>query len=452
MSAPITDPTLYSQDGARAPAEPTAVTTGVSRFAATSRALRGAGSLALLAALSTFLVQHWQQGSDLWRAATLLAHTVALAGAGLFCGLGARDGKAARTFLGLAGASLPIVSCVGGALLYSQLAWDAGPVDVAGYATWVAPSPLAALGAAAVALACSVPVAVLALGSFARRQMGLLAAAFVAANALLFVPTRDPDAIAVLAGLALAAAAALELRVLRRDPAMATFEGGLARTLVLAPVALLVARSALHYALSPLFHAVLWHGVAAALFAGSLARSLPEPLRGLPRWAAVVPAAWAALALADALHVGPALGLGLPVAAGAFALQLGAASLLAGDEGWGREFRALAGLGFAGACVANLAFERGVAASLVAGAASIGALAWGTLRESRALQVAGAAGALAAVAVHVRHAIALYEWSRWGSLALLGVAVIVAASLVERFGPRALARVERWKRGLAPEA
>ena len=45
------------------------------RVASLSRILRGIGAAALIAAASTFLLQHWETGGDLQRYYALLAHT-----------------------------------------------------------------------------------------------------------------------------------------------------------------------------------------------------------------------------------------------------------------------------------------------------------------------------------------------------------------------------------------
>lgn len=450
MSAPNT--TLPAWKLPASDATPVAPASGVAapRFTAASRVLRGAGAAALLAALSTFLWQHWQIGSDLMRAGALLAHTVGLTLAGLFCGLGARDDKAARSFLGLAGATLPILFCVGGGLVYSQWAWEGSPVHLARYATWVAPSPVAAFAAAAVILATAVPVSLLAMGVLARRRLGALAAACVVGNALLLVPTRDPNVVAVLAAALLAGLAALEWRVFSRETSLATFEGGLARVLAVAPAVLLLGRHWLHYEITPLFEGVCWLAAGAGLTALAAWRAAPDGVREVARWASLVPALRVAAAVGEgAANMGVTGGLVLPLAALCFGTQLVGASLVGATAAWGRWLRSAAGLGLAGACVVNLAVAPGIVASLLAGLASVSLLAWGTLREHRPLQLLGTAGALLAGAAHVQHAIAFYHWNRWGSLALLGVVVILAASGVERFGPRALARVEVWKRRFA---
>ena len=275
-----------------------------------------------------------------------------------------------------------------------------------------------------------------------------LAALGVAGNAAILLPTRDADAVAALAAALLAGLVWIQWRWLRREPSLATFEGVLARLLAVSPVAFLLGRSALHYELTPLYFAVLCLAAAAALTGLSQLERWPADLRAALRWFAVVPAAWCGFATGLALtRAGLPDEVGLPLMAVAFAAQLFAASCLEPASDWARSFRALAAGCLAAACAANLWIHPGVFTSLLAGSASLGVLAWGALRGQRGLQCLGAAGALAAVAVHVQHAIELYAWSRWGSLALLGAGVILAASWLERSGPRALARLERWTAG-----
>ena len=59
-----------------------------------------------------------------------------------------------------------------------------------------------------------------------------------------------------------------------------------------------------------------------------------------------------------------------------------------------------------------------------------------------------AGGALALV-THLRAAIDIYAFANWGSLALLGVAVILAAAVVERRGTLWAERLQSWRTRLA---
>ena len=124
------------------------------RFEGLSRLLRGVGALALLAAASSFLLQHWESGGDVWRYYALLAHTGLLGVLGFAWGLRAGDAKGARTFLALAAGLVPAHFSILGGLVYSQFSLDGPLAAVASYATWVAPdATTATLAVAATAVA-----------------------------------------------------------------------------------------------------------------------------------------------------------------------------------------------------------------------------------------------------------------------------------------------------------
>ena len=65
------------------------------------------------------------------------------------------------------------------------------------------------------------------------------------------------------------------------------------------------------------------------------------------------------------------------------------------------------------------------------------------------LLLTGVAGLGFALVQHVRWAIELYAWSHWGSLALLGGAVIVSASLLERHHDVVIRHVSGLRRRFA---
>ena len=398
-----------------------------------TRLLRGIGAAALIASASSFLVHQWEAGSDLQRYFALLAHTVALCAGGFFCGLRIRDSKSARTFLAVAAGLLPAHFCILGGLLYSQFSWDGGTLPVASYATWVAPSPLAAAGTAAVALAVLTGVAGIAFLALVRPRAQELTVAYLGLGLPLLVPTRDPEVAALLLGASIAGLAWLELRRFSREAALRTLEGRFVRVMLAAPPVLLVARSLLHYELSWLFHAVLFAGAAVATFAVGREWSRRGPgvgdaLQGL----ATLPAACAWWCFAAALEAGGRVpdGAVIPAFVLPTAATLLGMSLVTTSPGT-RYRRAAAGLAVAGLAL-NLALFPGVVASLACLVVSIATLAYGYTLERKALLGIGAVGLLFALGHHVHAAIELYAFSHWGSLALLGAAVIVCASWIER--------------------
>lgn len=414
------------------------------RMASLGRLLRGIGSAVLLAAASTFLLQHWPTGDDLARYAGLLALTALLSGAGFFTGIRLGETRGARTFLALAAALVPAHFCILGGLVYSQWALGSGPHPVPGYATWVAPSPLLALAAPLGALLVLAPVTFVSMLTLARSQARRLTAAMLGLGALLLVPTRDAGIAAALLAVAAATLAALELRVLRHDLALRTLEGVLVRAMLLASPVLLVLRSVLHYEVTYAFGAVVSASAAALAFAVSRAPELPERGRRLLERASVLPAGWAcfcgALAMEAAGLPEPAV---LPLAALPFACVLaGMGSVTSRDGGpWRRAAAAIA----VAAMALNLVLFENAFASFACLAVSIPTLAYGHASGRQGLLVAGGAGALFALAHHVHAAIQLYAWSSWGSLALLGVAVIVGASLLERHHRVWGARLDAWR-------
>ena len=126
--------------------------------------------------------------------------------------------------MALAAAFLPVLACVLGGLVYSQFAWDARAGGLPGYATWVAASPGAALVALGATALVAVPVVLFSFVTLGRARAGALSAAYLASNALLLLPTRDPTAVALLATLNLGALACWDWRTLSRDTALRTLK------------------------------------------------------------------------------------------------------------------------------------------------------------------------------------------------------------------------------------
>jgi hypothetical protein len=417
------------------------------RLAGLSRLLRGIGAIALLAAASSFLLQHWESGGDVWRYYALLAHTGLLGALGFAWGLKAGDARGARTFLALAAGLVPAHFCILGGLVYSQLSVDAQAVGVARYATWIAPDATSALLAVGLSLAGLGVVTAVAFVALARARAGLLGAAYLAGNALLLVPTRDPSSVAALAGVQLAALAALELVVARREPRLRTLEGSFVRVMLWAPAALMLVRSVLHYDLSALLCAVA--SAAVALLATALAGEarVPQPARAALRGAALVAIASASAFATAAIGAGALVPDSALLAIGGvlFASVAGAISLAEPSARWSGAYRRIG----AGVLVASLAVGLWVFQDVVAAftclVGSIALLSYGFVHRQRPILLAGAAGAALALLIHLRAAIELYAFAHWGSLALLGVAVILAAALVERRGAALGAALAVWR-------
>ncbi len=418
-----------------------------SRLEGLSRLLRSVGALALLAAASSFLLQHWESGGDVWRYYALLAQTGLLGALGFAWGLRANDAKGARTFLALAAGLVPAHFCILGGLVYSRFSWDGPLAPVASYASWVAPDGGSALLAVVATLLTLGAVTAVAFVTLTRARALLLGVVYLAGNAMLLVPSRDPSFVAAMAGIQLAGLVALELRVVRRATNLRTLEAGFVRTMLWAPGLLMLLRSALHYDLSPLFCAVASGAI--ALFATALAceRRVPDviqaALRGVALTAIGSASGFATYALAEV--AAPPDSMLLPIGGLGFASAATALSLSAGRDAWGVAYRRVSAWVLLVAMAFDLWMFPGVVSAFACLVTAIVAMSYGFLTQRRAIFLAGVAGGGLALLTHLRASIDFYAFANWGSLALLGVAVILAAAFVERSGPAFAARFADWR-------
>ena len=129
------------------------------------------GAGVLLASASSFLLQHWATGGDLVallhpaRDTPSRSRSSASSGA---CGPTTR--RAHAPSWRWPPASCRRTSAILGGLVYSQFSWEGGAAPVAQYASWVAPSPAAALVAVGASLTALGGVIALAFASLVRER------------------------------------------------------------------------------------------------------------------------------------------------------------------------------------------------------------------------------------------------------------------------------------------
>ncbi len=399
-----------------------------------ARVLRIIGGTLLVASASTFLLQRWQAGSDLFRYALLVVHTLLVAAAAWFCGLGVRESRGARTFLGLVLAIIPVDFGVLAGLVYSQFRWE-DAVVLPRYAVWQAPSAVAALGTFGLTCLLLWPLALLSLVALARAEARRLTAWFVVTNLCLVLPVRDPHVTALVASAAGLGLMAFETWVWTKEPTLRTFEGRVARLVLWIPLAVMVGRSITLYRPSCLFAGVVSLSGCIAWFMGTR-RVDAAPVRNWSTWLSALGAlggwllCWSYFAthhrLPDAWQI--------PLFCGP------AAALLIGFSWWaggaGRALRVLAA-GFACLCAGpNLLLYPSFGMSLACLLVGIALVAWGVGGEQKLPLVGGVLTALFGLGYHLRYAIELDSVARWGSLSLLGLGLIVAASYLERHQER----------------
>ncbi len=396
-----------------------------------SRVLRGIGALIIIASASTFLFQRWAPGSDLQRFLLLLGFTSVLSLGGLFCGLKLKESKGARTLLGLTLAVTPVNFAVMGALLFSQFSWDGPFASLPGYATWIAANPTAAIMTAVGGLALLAPLCHLSFMTLGHNRARLLSTTFILGNLALLLPTRQPDLIAGAFTLLTTALIYIEARFFCRDTALNTFEGWLSRGLLWVPALILIGRTSYFYAPTQLFISALCAALGLLCFI-----ILPQMIKS-KSWQQVLQATGATLGsltwliMADFVYPWSIDGQWLiPL----FTLPIvGLLSLLSKHTiSSGSNYRRTAAIIAIISATVNLYFFPGLITSFLCLLISVSVLSYGYLIEQKIIFFSGAVGTVLGLGYHLKAAINLYSLFNWGSLMILGVMIIIIASLLER--------------------
>ena len=427
-------------DGAQAPA---VAPDPADRLARVSQALRTFGAILVLAATSTFMLQHWNDGGDVTRYLTLLGLTGTLALAGFVCGLGVREARGARTFLALVITALPVHFAVLGGLLQSQFPWD---LVMSATAPWNARGPDTALMLTGIGLAALAPLTWLSMKALARPHAGWLAGAMLLANLPVLIPIRDPGLVGWLIAGMLVMVSVIEARAAKLGYAMHTLEGRFVRLMMLAPVVVVIGRAVLWYQPTYLFVGLTTMSAALAAFAwapkATARADNAAALQGLLATLAVVGWLYLGRALVDGLVPPQELILlvfGLPAAA---LLML----LSTYCVGSGAGYRLSAVLIAVGSALANAIAYWNVAEVSIAGLAclliGVATFAYGIMTQRKVPLGLGAVAALVGFAELLIAAIEIEHLLHWGSLAGIGVALIFVAAFCERYAKRMLAYAE----------
>lgn len=420
--------------------------------------LRRFGALLLVAAASTFMLQRWDSGNDVLRYYLLLGLSGLLTASAFVCGLRVGESRGARTFLALLLSTVPVHFAVLGGLVYSQFHVRGLPPELPSYASWVAPTPLAALTTMSVGIALLIPMVLLAMLALVRPVFKRYTLVFLLANALLLVPLRQADIIAFIVLAMIVVLGKLDLEH-RSKSALRTVEGRLVRALCFAPVLVMTGRTLHLYDPSSLFVGTLTIGASFLLFANARQLTNKESLCVVAQSVAAA-GVWLGWTLVIAWLDGQ---VRLPRSVATlvylmpYAISLGVMSL------WmrrgGRIFRRVA---LGAACVAVnlnlLSAAPGIAggpwavvATLFCLVVGVATLAWGSLGKSKLAVGAGAVTALFGLSYHMWLAIGAGALYNWGSLAFLGIALIFFAAYLEKHRERLVTMIAGLRQRLEPE-
>lgn len=219
--------------------------------------MRISGALVMLVAMSSYLLQGWDEGNDISRYYMLLSQTFLLAASGFGLSYILKENKGARIFFGLGLISITVNMTTLGALIFSTMQWGSSLVEYPSYAEWVAPEFSEIILALLGTLVISAPVAWVGHKVLARRSAGRLSALFLFTNLLLLVPVRESLFVGLAALVAIIIPIALFSKRMAHDHTLRTPEGFFGMATVLVPAGIIICRSIWFYPVDEILEIIL---------------------------------------------------------------------------------------------------------------------------------------------------------------------------------------------------
>lgn len=412
------------------------------------RILRWVGAGTLGVAALCFLVSGWVDGSPLLRTGSFLGFTALLSAAGIFCAARWQEDKGARTFLALACAFLPANFAQLAAMIYAESNGSTGySQGLKGVFTFEPVGLTVLLLTILGSLTLLMPIAYTGFSALARAGAKKMTALFLAANALLLLPWRDANLVALISGCMVAGLVLADRKWFAREAALRTWDGIAMRSLLFAPVGLLLMRN------------LIMHPVTAGMLSLIAALASLVGFAGAPRclpWqkgriaSQFVGYACAFLSWAFLIEDFSSAYLWKEIRLPAFFIPwcMAVFGLSFKSEGKGVAARGMASVIAFAVCWANLEWfgDYGYLPSIIAMLTAVALLLTAFLLEERTVLVAGSAALLVAIGYHVHFALSMVRQNLWLSLALAGTSVILASSYLERHGIGLRQRAQRLRR------
>ena len=402
-------------------------------------ALRGVGALVLMGSAGTFLAQNIAQLQGIERYGLFLGLTAFIAAAGVLCALKIKESKGARTLFGVSTTFLPVHFVFLGALFVAYLYGTSSSIP--GIFTVARPSSVSLVGTFIVALPILAFVAFAGLSSLARVSAKTLTFEYLILNALLLLPTRGIDSVALLFVGGSVFAMFAEAAFYAPSALMNTREAKCARVIVVSPLLLLLGRNIALYPLGVMLPISIFFVAGVIGFfvlprgGYGIASSASAQLMGFVSLCL----SWLTFAQAGVEHrhaqiaelfsifpAGNEIALfGLPLAA----LALGLSGFTRQNAPSYRRFGAWTAVTVE---ICQLLATGGYVNALLCLAISAAILCGSFVSEERGLFFSGVVGVTVGFLYHIYYAVLLVQLSAWVSLALFGVTAIVVSSVLER--------------------
>jgi hypothetical protein len=411
--------------------EPFQIQQTMKQFSGFAGLLRIGGALTIIAAMSMFLLQGWQEGDDISRYYMLLTQTLLLAACGFGLSFLFRENKGGRVFFGLGLISITVNMTTLGALIFSTMQWGSGLADYPDFARWQAVDIGTILIALAATLAASAPIAYFSHKVMARQSANLLTGIFLCMNLLLLLPVRESALIGLVAIIATLAPIWCIRTRLSEDISLRTAEGIFAIATLLLPGAIIILRTLWLYPVDELLLLMLSGVAYLALRILSLHTDKQMTVHRLTNLLSVAAALGIACASLSLLESVVPDSMHAPL----FALPLALLLLDIGKRSKSpKDFQHAAIFTLASLHILPAVLGVGGFSGLLCVFAGMGVIAIGYHNHiSRGITVGGVTIALGLL-VQFKDILQTIDFSDWITLSITGALIIIIASLIERHG------------------
>jgi hypothetical protein len=212
-------------------------------IATLSEIVRIFGACAVLASMSLFLLEGWNEGNDIQRYFKLLAQTGLLTGAGFALSYFLKENKGARFFFGLSLVSVVSSFTILGSLIYSLFQWDGQLIEYPEVLTWQAIDLTTFMPICAGAIVLLSLLSSFSFRVFSRNIAGSLTLNFLLMNSLLLIPVRGSLSISVLAAAVFWVCSMTVKRLSQKDRINFTKETKFSLALLFLPGIIIIARA-----------------------------------------------------------------------------------------------------------------------------------------------------------------------------------------------------------------
>jgi len=407
--------------------------------------LRWGGGGILTAAAIAFMFEGVYSFAPMTRHWTMLALCGLLSVLGVFTGNALKEEKGARAFLGFAAASFPVLASQLGAMFFSIFYQSPAGMPHPLIFSLVSLSTVATV--TILTLIATLPASYLAFRILARSQAVVMTVVFSLANLCIVLPVREGIWLTFLTAVVMCGILWGDCVRFSRDFRLESFEGRVARLLLTSPLLVIIGRS-FFYSPGSAYYGVLL-GLAGVYCAFHLGRIVEQTtmrkacqLVGIAAmiigWLTCLLPMLDTIALGDGMQVYLVL---LPIA-----LVLGAMSLMVEGRDAVSYHHAAALVALVNVLLAHW-FEATAMVSIAGVVVAICSLVAGILVAEKPVLIFGVMAAVLSLGNFCLQALRLHSNFAWAALAVIGIGVMLSASLLEKRSPRVfLENVKLWGR------